>query len=278
MVVPAQLLPSGFALPPLPYLLGLLLAVAAVLMLLYRVEPAVTPRVVAAFGLWMVGGATGYALFQAEAVPAALEPLFGSPAVYLSTFVVAGLVWAGATRFPADTWAFPSAPSVLLLTGALTAGGLVGTALVVGQSRGGLSLLLPGLGLVLSAVVSGVIWALLRRRRPQVSAAGAAGGLVVFGHTVDGISTAIGTDLMGFGEQTPLSRLIIEFGAGLPTAPYLGSAWPFVLVKIALAAFVLVFLAEYVEEEPRQGLLLVGLVAAVGLGPGVHNLVLFAIA
>jgi uncharacterized membrane protein len=40
---------------------------------------------------------------------------------------------------------------------------------------------------------------------------------------------------------------------------------------------VLVVLADYVEEDPRWGLLLVGVVTAVGLGPGAHNLVLFAI-
>lgn len=37
-------------------------------------------------------------------------------------------------------------------------------------------------------------------------------------------------------------------------------------------------MADYVREEPTEGYLLLGLVAAVGLGPGVHNLVLFSIA
>jgi uncharacterized membrane protein len=49
-------------------------------------------------------------------------------------------------------------------------------------------------------------------------------------------------------------------------------------VKLGLAAGVVVLLSEYVAEEPRQGTLLLGLVAAVGLGPGAHNLVLFTVA
>jgi uncharacterized membrane protein len=278
MAVPAQLLPSGFALPPLPYLLGLAAAVAGVLLLLTRRDPEVTPRVVAAFAPWMAAGATGYALFQVEGVPDVVAPLFGSPTVYLSTFVVAGLVWAAAARLPAETWAFPSTPAVLLATGTAVAVALVGFALLVGRSRGGLTLLLPTLGLVASVVLAAVIWGLLRRRRPTVRTAGSAGALVVFGHTVDGVSTAIGVDLLGFGEQTPLSRVIIEFGAALPTEPLLGSAWPFVLVKVTLAAVVVVVLADYVAEDRTQGSLLLGVVAAVGLGPGVHNLVLFTIA
>jgi uncharacterized membrane protein len=275
----ALVLPSGFALPPLPYLAGLAVAVVAVAGLLYRLDPPVTPRVVAAFAPWMVAGAAGYVLFQLEAVPAVVAPLFGSPAVYLSTFVVAGLVWAASTRFDPATWSFPSTPSVLLLAGALTAGGVVGSALAVGSNRGGLQPFWPTVGLLLSLLLAGLVWVALRRRRPRVRATGAAGLLVVVAHTLDGVSTAIGVDVLpGFGEQTPLSRLVLELGQALPTAEFVGGGWLFVVVKVALAAGVVVLLTDYVEEAPREGTLLLGLVAAVGLGPGAHNLVLFTVA
>jgi uncharacterized membrane protein len=275
----ALVLPSGFALPPLPYLVGLLLAVAGVVGLLYRLDPPITPRVVAAFAPWMVAGAAGYVLFQLEAVPAVVAPLFGSPAVYLSTFVLAGLVWAAVARFDAETWSFPSAPSVLLLSGALTAGAVVGSALAVGSASGGLQPFWPAVGLLVSVVVAGLVWTGLRRRRPRVEATGAAGLLVVLAHTLDGVSTAIGVDVLtGFGEQTPLSRVVLELGQALPTAQYVGGGWVFVLVKVALATGVVLLLTDYVEEAPREGVLLLGLVAAVGLGPGAHNLVLFTVA
>jgi len=67
----------------------------------------------------------------------------------------------------------------------------------------------------------------------------------------------------------------MEFAAHLPTEPYLGVGWLFVLVKVALVAVVVVLLADYVREVPGEGYLLLGLVAAVGLGPGVHNVLLF---
>jgi uncharacterized membrane protein len=274
-VVPLQLLPSGFALPPFPYLLGLLAAVTAVLALLRRLDPAVTPSVVAGFAPWMVAGAAGYALFQVGDVPGVVAPLFGSPAVYLSTFVLAGLVWAGldAGRVPADSWSTRSIPGLLLLTGAVTAGGVVGLAFATADR---LRPFLPGVGLLVALVLATLVWLALRRARPVVRTAGPAGFVLVVGHVLDGVSTAVGTDLLGFGEQAPLSRLLIEAGAAL--VPGIGGGWLFVLVKTALAAVVLVVLADYVEEDPRWGSLLIGAVAAVGLGPGAHNVVLFVIA
>jgi uncharacterized membrane protein len=103
------------------------------------------------------------------------------------------------------------------------------------------------------------------------------GFLAVFGHALDGVSTAVGVDLLGFGERTPLSRAIIEFAATLPTEPYLGTVWLFVLVKLAVASGVVTLFADYVREDPSEGYALLGFVAAVGLGPGVHNLLLFTV-
>ena len=273
--VALQLLPSGFALPPLPYLLGLLVAVAVVAGGLYRLDPEVTPAVVAGFAPWMVAGGAGYALFQVGGVPPSVAPLFGSPAVYLTTFVLGGLVWAAlsAGGVSADSWSLPAVPSLLLVSGTGVALAVVGLAFLVAVRP---RPLLPGLGLVLAVGLALLVWTVLRRVRPVTRVAGIAGFVLVFGHVLDGVSTAVGTDLLGFGEQTPLSRLLIETGAAL--TPGLGGGWLFVLVKTALAAVVLVVLADYLEEEPRWGSLLVGVVAAVGLGPGAHNLVLFAIA
>ncbi|WP_255197259.1 DUF63 family protein [Halorarius litoreus] len=270
------LLPSGFALPPLPYLLAVVVGTLGVAGLLYRRGPRVTPRVVAAFAPWMVAGATGYALFQVGAVPAPIEPLFGNPIVYATTFVLAGLVWLAALGQPADRWDLPSVPGTLAATGGLVAGALLAYAAVVGLTGDGLSLFWPGVGLVVTVLLAGVTWVVLRDRF-DAGVTGTLGLLVVFGHVLDGVSTAVGTHL-GFGEQTPLSNVVIEFGADLPPAAFLGEAWLFVLVKLLLAAVVVSLFVDYVREAPGEGSLLLGVVAAVGLGPGAHNLVLFALA
>jgi uncharacterized membrane protein len=50
-----------------------------------------------------------------------------------------------------------------------------------------------------------------------------------------------------------------------------------VLVKLGLGAGIAALLTGSVREAPREGRLLLAFVAAVGLGPGAHNLLLFAI-
>ncbi|WP_435197143.1 DUF63 family protein [Natronomonas sp. EA1] len=266
------LLPSGTALPPLPYLVAVLLALVAVVGLLHRRSPAITPQVVAAFAPWMVAGATGYALFQARVVPALVAPLFGSPTVYVTTFVLAGAVWALLAPRPAEGWSVETVPGGLALVGTGVAGLLLAYAATVALSRGTLTLAWPLFGLLASLLVAAGVWFGLRDRL-SLRVAGAPGALAVFGHVLDGISTAVGLHL-GFGEQTPLSALLIEFGHFAP----LPEGWLFVLVKVGLAALVVNLLVPYVREKPGEGALALGAVAAVGLGPGAHNLVLFAIA
>jgi uncharacterized membrane protein len=272
-----QVLPSGFALPALPYLVGLLVALGVAVGGLYRRRPPVTEATVAALAPWMAAGGTLYALFQAGAVPAPIAPLFGSPAVYVTVGVLAGLVWAAVSERPGGTWAPSSAPGVLAATGsALLLVALVASVVAVpGPDAGAVgrsAAILAG-----SLLATGAVWAGLGALETG-RATGAVGVLAVLGHALDGVSTAVGYDVLGFGEQTPLSRLVIEFGAGLPAPAVLGDAWLFVVVKLLLAAVVVALFDDYVREEPTEGYPLLGLVTAVGLGPGAHNLVLFAVA
>ncbi|MFB6101963.1 MAG: DUF63 family protein [Haloplanus sp.] len=266
------LLPEGFALPPLPFLLALLVALAAVAGFLVRRRPAVTERVVLAFVPWMMLGSALHVLYVVDVLPAAVRPLAGTPAVYLSVAALAGTAWLVADAAPRDT-----AP-ILGLVGAGAFLPVVAVALAAGAGRGSLRLG-PAVGILVAAAgVAAATWALLRRVRPGVTATGRIGALAVAAHALDGVSTAVGVDLLGFGERTPLSALVIEFAASLPTADLIGSGWLFVCVKLVVASAVVVALTETVREAPTEGRLLLGFVAAVGLGPGVHNVLLFAIA
>jgi uncharacterized membrane protein len=263
------LLPEGFALPPLPYLVALCLALAAVGGLLIRRRPPVTERTVLAFVPWMVVGAALHVLHVVGALPAAVRPLTGTPAVYLTVAVVGGATWlvadvGGDERLVAGV-------------GGVCLSLAVAAALGVGAARGTLRLA-PAVGiLVVAGVVGWVTWGLLRRTRPDVAVTGRLGELAVLAHALDGVSTAVGVDLLGFGERSPLSRLVIEFAGTLPVADAVGQGWLFVLVKLAVAVAIVVALVGSVREEPVEGRLLLGFVAAVGLGPGAHNVLLFVI-
>lgn len=275
-----QILPSGFALPALPYLLGLLITGAATVAFLYQRRPPITEDTVTALAPWMAGGGALYALYQNGVVPPGAAPLFSSPAVYLTTGILLGIVWAITADCSPDGWDPTSTPGLLAITGsavllsALTAG-YASTVNSGGDVNGGIAV-----GILVGAVVLtvGVWFVLFRVRGRAVEATGSVGLLVVFAHALDGVSTAVGYDLLGFGEQTPLSRIIIEAAGALPTAELIGAGWLFVLVKLVLAAGVVAVFEDYVREEPAEGYLFLGLIAAVGLGPGAHNVVLFALA
>lgn len=270
----SPLLPAGTALPPLPYLLAVLVGLGAVGLGLRRRRPTVTPAVVGGFAPWMATGAAGYALYQAEAVPDAVAPLFGNPTVYATTFVVAGVLWLAVADRPADAWSLTGVPGVLALAGSVCFAVLVGVGIRHALATGTVTPAGPVRALALSVVGTGGVWLAVRSR---VGVTGLPGVLALFGHVLDGLSTAQGIAL-GFGEQTPLSAALIEAGHGLPPAAVFGEAWLFVLVKAVVATLVLFAFRGYVRDEPGEGSLFLGLVAAVGFGPGVHNLVLFTIA
>lgn len=269
--LPGQLLPAGFALPPLPYLAGLAVALAGVALALRRRDPDFGGRHVIALVPWMCVGAAGHVLLVVGALPATLTPLFGTPSAYLTTAAAAGIVWVVALAVGGDdARALGAAGAVALLPA-------VAGVLSYGLANGTLSPALPAAGLVGGAALGGAVGLLLYRLRGGAAVAGRAGLLAVAAHGVDGVTTAVGIDLLGFGERTPASRVIIEFAAGLPTAEALGAGWLFVIVKLGVACLVVVAVAPTVREEPRYGHALLALVTAVGLGPGVHNALLFAV-
>ncbi len=265
-----QILPEGFGLPPLSYLLGLTLGTVLVVGLLVREQPQITATTVVGLAPWMATGAGLHALFQLDAVPEMLMPFFGTPAVYFATFVATGVTWVGAANTVPER-----VPRVLGAVGTVAA--LVAVVAVIAE--GGIARPGPSLAsIVIALTLTGVCWAGLTRISPgSVTATGSAGVLVIFAHALDGVSTAVGIDVLNASERTPLSAAIIEFGATLPTADALGAGWLFVLVKLGLAVAIVHLFAEYVRDEPRQAFLLLGLIIAVGLGPGAQNVLLFAV-
>ena len=74
----------------------------------------------------------------------------------------------------------------------------------------------------------------------------------------------------------PVNAAIVEYTALLlpeSVTAITGDAWPFLLVKLAAATFLVwVFNEELFEETPRYTILLLIAVVAVGLGPGTRDM------
>jgi len=100
--------------------------------------------------------------------------------------------------------------------------------------------------------------------------------MALFGRVLDGVTTTVDVDVLGFGERVPLSRAILHFASVLPTAESVGVGWLSVLLKVALATLLVRYLATEAGEHPVQACLLLAFRAAAGLGPGIHNVVSYA--
>lgn len=272
MLERVPLLPSGTTLPPLPYLVGVLLAIGVVVAALRRRPPRVTERHVLALAPWMVLGSVLHVLYVLDTLPSALAPLAGSPTVYATVAVLAGATWLLVESGPIED---DRVPWLLATVGTVLVVPVVAIAALDGVSRPGV--VWSTVALLLTVPVAAATWIGLTRAAPATAVTGAVGALAVFGHALDGVSTAVGVSQLGFGERTPLSRAILELG-GVPPVPVVGEGWVFLLVKLGVASGVVWLFAEYVREEPVEGYLLLGFVAAVGLGPAAHNLLLFSVA
>ncbi len=265
------LVPEGTTLPPAPYLLVVLVAVGIVAVALRRRSPTVTASHVLGLAPWMALGSTLHVLYVIDALPSLLAPFAGSPTVYVTVAVLAGAAWLGADTLPATR---DRVPASLAASGGLLIVPVVLLATTEGTSSAGIRWSIVAVAVTVPLVV--LVWRALTTALPTTAVTRGVGVLAVFGHALDGVSTAVGVSQLGFGERTPLSRWILELG-GIPSVPLLGEGWVFLLVKLGVASAVVWLFAEYVREEPTEGYLLLGFVAAVGLGPAAHNLLLFSV-
>lgn len=277
MLPGVEVLPAGFSLPPLPYLVGIGLGTLIVGVLLAVMQPPVGHWDVLALGTWMAVGATLHALHQIGAFPELFAPLFGAPAVYATTFVVAGMTWLFAL-VTVEAGMFSSVPRMVGVVGLNVAVVFMAFHAWIGISRGTIAPQWPVLALVAAVAVAALAFVLLSLTYTDaVAVTGKAGAFVVFAHALDAVSTAVGVDIIGVGERSPLPAAIMNAASNLPTPAWLGVGWSFVLVKLLLALVILALFTGYVRERPDRGNLLLALVAAVGFGPGVYNLLLFLV-
>ncbi|QCC51583.1 DUF63 family protein [Halapricum salinum] len=276
------LLPSGLVVPPLPYVIAVVVAAATVASFLVSLAPRVEQQHVFAFTPWMAVGASAHVFYQLEPAvdvyPAWAEPLFGAPMVYLTTFVALGAVWTflafGSSVNPDEN------DNVALFLG------LAGTAVLLGllgvaawrEAFVGVEPFWSAAALVITVPVTiGVYFTIAYTATGVVARAKLLGGLVIFAHALDGITTAVGIDILETSERSPLPRTIMDLAGQLPVAETIGVGWLFVLVKLAIAVIVVVAFADYLESDPVRGNLAFAAIIALGLGPAVNNLLLFAL-
>lgn len=141
------------------------------------------------------------------------------------------------------------------------------------------------LTVLLSTVITGGVWYYVRRDYSGIaSGTRLSGALVLWGHAVDGVANVVGLDWgqeLGYPHgdlvpKHPLNDAVVNITQDVLPADiihYIGDAWPFLVVKIAAALFVVsLFDEELRQEAPRYTTLMLVAVLAVGLGPGSRDM------
>jgi uncharacterized membrane protein len=140
----------------------------------------------------------------------------------------------------------------------------------------------PVVTLVGATLITALVWVGTERYAPGINAGtGYMGLIVVWGHTVDGIANVLSLDWaaeLGLPTYSPkhvVNSAIIDVTGAIQPASVseaIGTAWPFLFVKVGAALFVVwVFDETIFEDSPRYSMLLLVAVTAVGLGPGTRD-------
>lgn len=288
MTPPIGLLPIS-ALPtlgqlPLPSGPGSLVigSVLVAALLFYR-RPPVTWSVLYALVPWLFAGSALYVLLLIDAYPPETAARLSMPGAYLAPFLLAGLAWVlllellpeGRVQGEIDRYlgAMGIGAVAVLFPVVVLAGGTVEFSRLVWLFT------VP----IVAGVVALVVVVLFGLWHPDAAAyAGFSGGLLVFGHMLDGLATVVGIMQFGTVDHTALSGFIQRTVETAPTVAQFGLdqqvVWPslFVWTRLLLAIAIVGILAPYVRSRPTSGNVVVGLTAAAGLAPGMVVLLLIA--
>jgi uncharacterized membrane protein len=228
---------------------------------------------------------------QTPALEFPASAIFISPFIYFTVFVIA----LGAFLFSkllADRGLTEGYTRPLAAIGTLWLTGTVGYLFSLSVTTDyvafhpGVPVAIVGLATVSAAAV----YAAAREWRPAVHAGtGLVGLVVLWGHAIDGYANVLANDWtqvwnlgISYSPKHPFNELVIDVtnslqGGDAIAGVYVGDAWPFALVKLAVPlAIVALFDREFLEESPRFAIMLLGAIVAVGLGPGTRDMLRFA--
>lgn len=201
-----------------------------------------------------------------------------SPFIYFLMFAVGVLALvfsvALARRRPSLRYEYP-----LAAIGTVLLGGSLGVLawLAVTTEVVSFTLWIPAVTLIGATIATAVTWWAAVQITPEFNAGtGAVGGLIIWGHAVDGVANVLSLDWIGGYEPKHVVNAWVRDVTAAVQPEWLselvGITWPFLPLKVVAAAVIVwLFNDELYRESPRYTILLLLTVLAVGLGPGTRD-------
>jgi uncharacterized membrane protein len=220
-----------------------------------------------------------------QAIPYPWNTLLISPLIYFTVFFLALGAVLVAIRLDhsgrVEGYEYPLAGigTALLVVNLLILAGLAAT-----QEYVSFHPLILIVNLVGAVVATAATWYAIDRFAPDLHAGtGLMGVPIIFGQAIDGVANVVGLDWaseLGLGydlvPKHPVNAFVVDVTSSLLPASVIevtGDAWPFLLIKLVAAGFVIwLFDEQVLEENPRFTIMLLIAVVAVGLGPGTRDM------
>ncbi|WP_415382367.1 DUF63 family protein [Halosimplex sp. TS25] len=137
----------------------------------------------------------------------------------------------------------------------------------------------------LASVLAYGMYVAADRYEPAINRGTGVVGLgILWAHAIDGVANVVAADWLpelghpidAYGAKHVANRAIIGITEAIQPASIsavIGTSWPFLFVKLAVAlGIVWLFDEQIFEESPRYAVLLLVAAAAVGLGPGTRDM------
>jgi len=270
--------------PTAPSLVGLLLFALVVAVGIYRHEPPLPQTAVWGLFPWIVAGSSLRILASVVQYPPYLRPLFATPWAYLTTIVIAGLVWLSILVFATSRREVSTAHYYI---GTMGTGATVAVWIALVPHLGELSLSRILVYLVLLSVtflasigitISVGLWSV-----NVVQYAVITGGFVIFGALVRGTATVANIVINGPAAHTTVSAevhdvaaTILQYGWVNLDGTFLWT-WLLLIAYVGVAILIASRVAPYASTRPRAVHTVLGIVGGVGVVTGFNDFVLVVV-
>lgn len=218
-------------------------------------------------------------------IPFPYSSLVISPIIYFVLFGVGIVILLLSDRIARNTDGVTTEELIAIIGVSMTVILLIGLAYSALQYDDvSLNLIVLLVVLLLTTATSTILYFLLEKFTGLCEGSGLTGLALIFAHSFDGFANVVSLDWLGkLGIEAQYNtKHVVNEGVRVLTrniqpewlSEAIGVTWPFIIIKIGIAIFLLwVLNEEFFEESPKTAFLTLIVAIAVGLGPATRDVI-----